>query len=100
MAALRKPRTASAPSAPHSWEIDTWPASVWPHDSGRAQWVCRAYRKQLIAAGALSRVGYRLVILGMQYTHWLESRVPEVSEYKSNNPNIGARRGTEGEATA
>jgi hypothetical protein len=92
---MAAPRKAATPAGiPHSWELDTWPASVWPHDTGRAQWVCRAYRKDLIAAGALSRVGYRVVILGAGYSRWLESRSAKVVEYRSNNPSIGAPRQT------
>jgi hypothetical protein len=100
MAAPRKPRAAATPSSPHSWDLDSWPEGVWPHDPGRAKWVCRAYRGELIAAGALSRVGYRVIVIGGGYTRWLESRAPAVSAYTSNNPNIGTRRGTEGEAAA
>ncbi len=100
MAASRKPRAAATPGPPHSWELDSWPEGVWPHDPGRGKWIARAYRRELIASGALTRVGYRVVILGAGYSRWLESRVPEVSEYKSNNPKIGARRGADGEAAA
>jgi hypothetical protein len=91
MAAPRKPRAAATPSPPHSWETDSWPEGVWPHDPGRGKWVCRAYRKELIAAGALTRIGYKIVIMGAGYSRWLESRALQVDEYKSNNPQIGSK---------
>ncbi len=76
-------------NVPHSWEFDTWPADVWPHASKRAQWIARAYRKELIAAGALTRVGKTLVFIGAPYTCWLERRSRHVVEYAGNNATIG-----------
>jgi hypothetical protein len=80
------------PSAPHSWELGTWPSEVWPHDPKRAQWIARAYRKELVAAGAISRVGKVIVFSGAKYSRWLESRAHHVVEFASNNPEIGARK--------
>jgi hypothetical protein len=90
MSASLKSREAAG--APHSWEFDSWPAEVWPHDSKRGRWVARAYRKQLVAAGALSRVGRCLVVLGAPYTRWLQGRADQVIEFRSNNPQIGRSR--------
>lgn len=86
---LKARRTAA--NLPHSWELDSWETvapDVWPHTTARAKWIARAYRKQLVAAGALSRVGRCIVILGAGYARWLENRAAEVTEYKSNNPRI------------
>jgi hypothetical protein len=43
--------------------------------------LCRAYRDELLAAGALTRVGRELVVLGARYARWLESRACEVPGY-------------------
>jgi hypothetical protein len=82
-------RPKSATPNPHSWDIATWPTEVWPHEKKRAQWIARAYRKELIAAGAMSRVGKTLVFIGAPYTRWLERRARHVVEYASNNAAIG-----------
>jgi hypothetical protein len=86
-------RTRAATSSPHSWELDTWPSEVWPHGTKRAGWIARAYRKELIEAGALTRIGKKLVFLGAGYTRWQERRAQHVVEFTSNNSALGKRRG-------
>jgi hypothetical protein len=81
--------TQRPPIVPHSWELDTWPEEVWPHKSKRARWIARAYRKDLVAAGAMSRIGKTLVFTGAKYSRWLESGASRVVEFASNNPEIG-----------
>jgi hypothetical protein len=80
-------RTATAEPAPHSWDLEYWPLEVWPHTPGRARYVLRAHRAELIAAGAISRVGRELIVLGARYTRWLESRTTAVPDYDIA-PNI------------
>jgi hypothetical protein len=80
--------------APHSWEFKSWPENVWPNTPARGQWICRAYRRELVAAGALSRIGKNIVVMGAPYTRWIESRIDQVIDFKSNNPAIGTRRDT------
>ena len=75
-------------AAPRSWELRTWPAQIWPHATRRAQWISRCYRKELLAAGAMTRVGKMLVFIGLQYEAWLEHRVNQVVEDQSNNPAL------------
>jgi hypothetical protein len=75
--------------SPHSWELDTWPDIVWPHEKERARWIARAYRKELLAARAVTRVGKTLVFMGGPYTRWLERRARHVAEYVGNNAAIG-----------
>lgn len=95
--AKRAPPASSA--TPHSWELRTWPPQIWPHDPGRAQWIGRAYRKELLAAGAMTRIGMKLVFIGAKYETWLEHRANHVVEFQSNNPALGknneAQRGLE-----
>jgi hypothetical protein len=68
------------PTTPHSWGIESWPADVYPHRPNRARYLISTHRDELMAVGALVRVGRELVVLGTRYTRWLErqaSRVPD-----------------------
>lgn len=84
-------RARGAPSTPVSWQLKTWPSDVWPHDPKRAQWLSQAYRTELVAARAMSRVGKTLVFSGVEYGLWLLSRSHHVVDFHSNNPTL--RRG-------
>ena len=83
--------TGAAPQLPHSWDIQSWPAAVWPCSGERARWVLRAYRSELVA-GALSRTGKLLIVLGKGYARWLDSRMAQVGEFESNNPKLRQQR--------
>jgi hypothetical protein len=79
-------------TTPHSWGINTWPPDVWPGQSNRAKYLVNTYKSDLMAAGALVRVGRELVVLGTRYTRWLErqaSRVPDF-EIAPNRPQDAA----------
>jgi hypothetical protein len=89
--ATKPPRDRAGNNAPHSWELETWPADVWPHEPKRASWVIRAYRGELVEAGALTRIGKRLVIIGSGYSNWQKRRARHVVEFTSNNAKIGKR---------
>jgi hypothetical protein len=84
--------TSAAPQLPHSWDIQSWPAAVWPCSGDRARWVLRAYRAELVEAGALSRTGKLLIVLGKGYARWLDSRIAQVGEFESNNPKLRQQR--------
>lgn len=73
---------------PHSWSLSTWPAAVWPNEPRRARWVLRSHRSELMEAGALSRSGKTLIVLGRGYARWLSRRVVNVADFESNNPNL------------
>lgn len=75
------------PILPHSWAIEKWPESVFPHTTDRGRYVVRMHRRELEAAGALTRVGRQLVILGAEYSRWLQSRKPKVIEHPEIAPN-------------
>lgn len=72
----------TAEQAPHSWDLEHWPTSVWPHSEGRARYVLRANRDELMRAGALSRVGRELIVLGAKYVRWLERGAAQVPGYQ------------------
>lgn len=92
MAAKASTRASGRESALHSWDFDSWPQSVWPNDPDRAKWVVRSNRRELMAEGALSRIGRRLVILERGYSRWLARQADRVTRFESNLPQL--RRGT------
>ena len=68
------------PPVPHSWSIADWPSSVYPNDPKRGRYLVREHKAELLASGALVRVGRELVIMGARYSKFLErqaSRVPD-----------------------
>ena len=68
------------PAVPHSWSIADWPSSVYPNDPKRGRYLVREHKAELLASGALVRVGRELVIMGARYSKFLErqaSRVPD-----------------------
>jgi hypothetical protein len=74
--------SVQAQPLPHSWSLESWPQHVYPHSPGRARYICRAHRNELLAAGALTRVGRDLVVFGAQYQAWLQSQTPRVSDFQ------------------
>lgn len=80
----RRSIARSAVQAPHSWDLEHWPQDVYPHSESRARWLLRAHRQELLAAGALARVGRELVIFGDRYTRWLQAQSVNVPGYVSN----------------
>lgn len=74
------------------WGKKTWPPEVWPHNLNRADYLIRTRRAELLAAGAICRVGREIVVIGPRYTRWLErqaSRVPDF-EIAPNKPTEAA----------
>jgi hypothetical protein len=88
----------TAAPAPHSWSIDAWPQSVYPHGPSKGRYVVKAHRDALLAAGALTRVGRDLVVLGEPFTRWLQSQSNRVEGFHiapnaSSVPQAGATGG-------
>lgn len=84
-------------SIPHSWDLESWEekaGGIWPYNKERARRIVRRYKPELQAAGALSRVGRTLVILGNGYQRWLESNAARVSNYDvpMNRPEHADKR--------
>lgn len=61
-------------STAHSWSIDCWPADVFPGDPGKAKWLVRERRRELVEANCLARIGRQIIVFGGPYRKWLESR--------------------------
>jgi hypothetical protein len=67
---------------PHSWPVSEWPANVYPNDAGRGRYITRCHRDDLVAAGALARVGRELVVIGDRYSRWLQKRSADVPGFE------------------
>jgi hypothetical protein len=74
--------TRKSEPLPHSWAIEHWPAHVHPGTPTRARYLVRAHRDELVAAGAIARVGREIVILGERYSKWLERSTSNVPGYE------------------
>lgn len=94
--ARRVRREPATKTAPHSWDVKTWPPQVWPHKAPQARWVLRSYRNELLYHRALTRIGKRLVVLGDGWLRFLTSQAKHVQGYESNSPecngNSAAKR--------
>jgi hypothetical protein len=82
------------PVPPHSWSISQWPADVYPSNSTKGRRLCRTYRDELIAQGALTRIGRELVVMGGAYTRWLLSQSARVKDFEvpANRPEHAPKR--------
>jgi len=76
-----------AVQAPHSWSFATWPATVFPHSETKARNLVKRYLVELLRAGAVSRVGHKLVFRGAGYDRWLQSHQADVGGYTCNANN-------------
>jgi hypothetical protein len=74
-------RSQIAERVAHSWDLEHWPEHVYPHNTGRARYLVRVYKGELVAAGVLCRVGRELVFFGERYVRWLERRRADVPGY-------------------
>jgi hypothetical protein len=74
-------------TTPHSWSVEGWPVDVYPNAANRARYLVSKHRNDLLIAGALSRVGRELVVIGPRYLRWLESQAARVPDFE-----FGARR--------
>ena len=72
---------AKASALPHSWPINDWPQHVYPNRSSSGKYVVRRHRDELLALGALSRVGRELVVFGEGYGRFLARRTGEASTF-------------------
>lgn len=67
---------------PHSWSVNAWPASVYPNLPNRGRYLVNAHKTDLMAAGALVRVGRELVVMGTRYARWLERQAVNVPDFE------------------
>jgi hypothetical protein len=79
---MPKARAQAAAQAPHSWDLEHWPADVYPHTPGKGKYLVKSQREKLLEAGAITRVGRDLVVLGAPFTKFLESQASRVDGFQ------------------
>ncbi len=80
-----------------SWSLRTWQDQaphVWPGNGELGRTVIRHHKAELHAAGALTRIGRELIIIGAGYQKWLASNAARVTDYDvpMNRPEHAAKR--------
>lgn len=86
----------SALSAPHSWRLVDWDNTaphVAPGNARKAKYLFRMHRAELLAAGAVARIGRDLIFFGVQYEKFLKRGAARVPDYE-----IAANRSREAAA--
>ena len=73
---------SSLPPIPHSWPVSEWTEQVYPNDPKKGCYLVREHRAELLACGALVRVGRSLVIIGPRFVKWLELQASRVPDYE------------------
>ncbi len=67
---------------PHSWPVSDWPPGVYPGRANSARWLVRSHRDELMACGALVRVGRELVVLGEGFARFLARKIDRVEGFE------------------
>ncbi len=67
---------------PHSWLVCEWPTHVAPNSQPSATHLVRQHRKELIACGALARIGRNLIVYGQGYGLFLSRMTDRVEGYQ------------------
>ncbi len=75
-------------AVPHSWSLSDWPCGVFPGSASRARYLVRCHGRELVAAGALVRIGRSLVLRGAAFDRWLARKGHEVPGFDIA-PNAG-----------
>lgn len=79
-------------SLPHSWQVSDWPAHVSPGTKSAGTRLVKRHRAELIACGALVRIGSKLTVLGEGYAIFLARKTSAVGSYEQP---AGLRKGSE-----
>lgn len=76
---MSKPKVSSMP---HSWRLSDWPHGVTPNRVSAAKHLVRTHREELVACGALVRIGRDLTIIGEGYATFLARKAKRVDGYE------------------
>lgn len=76
---MSKPK---ASPLPHSWRVSDWPTSVTPNRANAAKHLVRTHRDELVACGALVRIGRDLTVIGEGYAQFLARKAKRVDGYE------------------
>jgi hypothetical protein len=75
---MSKPKVQAMP---HSWRVADWPETVTPGRPSAGRNLVRTHRSELIACGALVRVGRDLTIIGEGFAQFLARKASRVDGY-------------------
>jgi hypothetical protein len=78
---MPRPKIPVAP-VPHSWSIEDWPRDVYPGSPSQGRYVVNCHRAELVAVGALTRIGRELVVLGPGYARWMVEQAHRVAGFR------------------
>jgi hypothetical protein len=76
------PKQLAAEKIPHSWAVDDWPPFVFPNRASRGRYIIRMHKTELVAIGALKRIGRGLVVIGSEYATWLQKQGARVDGFE------------------
>jgi hypothetical protein len=69
---------------PNSWLLKEWPQGVAPGSTKKARYILRRYKKELIANGAVARIGRDVTFLGQGYAAFLATLIPKFESFECN----------------
>ncbi len=75
---MSKPKVSPLP---HSWLVNEWPPGVAPGRPNAGKNLVRTHKHELLACGALVRIGRELTILGEGYAVFLARRAKLVEDF-------------------
>ena len=84
---------SSAVLLPHSWPMANWDtvaAHVAPCSAKKAKYLYRMHRDELLAAGAVARIGRDIIFFGAQYEKFLKRGAARIPDYQIAANRSGA----------
>ncbi len=77
-----KNQTPTVAVLPYSWNYKNWPSDVPPFTAKAARRLVYEHRPELIRAGAISRIGRKVFILGAGYAKFLANGITRVEGFE------------------
>jgi hypothetical protein len=77
-----KNQTLTIAPLPYSWNYKNWPTDVPPFTAKAARRLVYEHRTELVRAGAITRIGRKMFILGAGYAKFLASGINRVEGFE------------------
>jgi hypothetical protein len=80
---------------PNTWTWGDWPPDVYPFNGTSGKRLIHKNEMALLKAGALTRVGHKMIVMGPGYMRWMALQAVRVnSEYEvpANRPQHAPKR--------
>jgi hypothetical protein len=65
-----------------SFGVKNWPHYIYPGSPTKGRRLVRLYKRELIDAGAVSRIGRELVVFVEPFNRWMQKRGRMVADYE------------------